>query len=254
MLTKETSDIADAFTSGVTNTRSGSGAPLQAAERRELERHLETQFRNLEQLFSQRAHVFGNRPGLADIALYAFLVSLVYLVLASLLTLPWTIYSDWWREKGYGRTSQPLGDFLGRQQISVSFFRPSVRRQGPRDFLVSEIRGNTEAIDPPLSPRKEVSRLPGVRPNGLHAIIGPCRDDELFFPIPVEISKHKVERAVRISEPSLEVRNDILPRIESHLSKLRWKLRSLSQSRNRKDKTDDMRIHNYLFARACTRC
>src|SRR5437762_242867 len=57
--------------------RTDSGAPLQGAERRELERHLETQFRNLEQLFSQRAHVFGNRPGLADISLYAFLVSLV---------------------------------------------------------------------------------------------------------------------------------------------------------------------------------
>jgi glutathione S-transferase len=57
--------------------RTGSGAPLQGAERRELERHLETQFRNLEQIFSQRAYVFGNRPGLADISLYAFLGSLV---------------------------------------------------------------------------------------------------------------------------------------------------------------------------------
>ena len=61
--------------------RTNTGAPLQGAERRELERHLETQFRNLEQLFSQRAHVFGNRPGLADISLYAFLVSLVRILL-----------------------------------------------------------------------------------------------------------------------------------------------------------------------------
>jgi glutathione S-transferase len=57
--------------------RTASGAPLQPAERRELERHLETQFRNLEQLFSHRAHVFGSSPGLADISLYAFLGSLV---------------------------------------------------------------------------------------------------------------------------------------------------------------------------------
>ena len=54
------------------------------------------------------------------LALRAFLVSLAYLVLASLLTLPWTIYSDWWREKGYGRTSQPLGDFLGQGILSIA--------------------------------------------------------------------------------------------------------------------------------------
>src|SRR6267378_4349546 len=57
--------------------RTPGGAPLQGPDRRELERHLETQFRNLEQLLSQRAHVFGGAPGLADISLYAFLWSLV---------------------------------------------------------------------------------------------------------------------------------------------------------------------------------
>lgn len=59
--------------------RTPSGSPLQPAERRELERHLETQFRNLEQLFARRLHVFGDVPGLADICLYAFLGSLVRL-------------------------------------------------------------------------------------------------------------------------------------------------------------------------------
>jgi Zn-dependent protease with chaperone function len=54
------------------------------------------------------------------LALRAFLVSLIYLVLASLLTLPWTIYSDWWRDKDYGRTSQPLGDFLGQSVLSIA--------------------------------------------------------------------------------------------------------------------------------------
>ena len=53
--------------------RPPSGSPLPAADR------LETQFRNLEQLFSQRRHVFGDTPGLADISLYAFLRSLVHL-------------------------------------------------------------------------------------------------------------------------------------------------------------------------------
>ncbi len=59
--------------------RAASGASLQPSERRELERHLETQFRNLEQLFSQRRFVFGGMPGLADISLYAFLSRLVRL-------------------------------------------------------------------------------------------------------------------------------------------------------------------------------
>ena len=61
----------------ILEARSSSGAHLQPAERRELERHLETQYRNLEQLFSQRNFVFGGAPGLADIALYAFLSRLV---------------------------------------------------------------------------------------------------------------------------------------------------------------------------------
>ena len=37
----------------ILDDRAPGGAPLQPGERRELERHLETQFRNLEQLFSQ---------------------------------------------------------------------------------------------------------------------------------------------------------------------------------------------------------
>lgn len=53
------------------------------------------------------------------LALRAFTVSLLYFVAASVLTLPWTIYSGWWREKGYGRTSQPLCDFLGQGALAT---------------------------------------------------------------------------------------------------------------------------------------
>lgn len=53
-----------------------------------------------------------------------FLRSLVvvaaFLLLSTLVTLPWSIYSDWWRETGYGRTSQPLGDFLGQGALSMA--------------------------------------------------------------------------------------------------------------------------------------
>jgi len=52
--------------------------------------------------------------------LRAFVVTLVFFLLSTLLTLPWSIYETWWREKSYGRTSQPLGDFLGQSALAVT--------------------------------------------------------------------------------------------------------------------------------------
>jgi STE24 endopeptidase len=33
--------------------------------------------------------------------------------------LPWSLYENWWREQAYGRTSQPLADFLGQGAIAL---------------------------------------------------------------------------------------------------------------------------------------
>jgi STE24 endopeptidase len=52
--------------------------------------------------------------------LRAFTVSLVFLVVSFILTLPWMIYEDWWREKSYGRTSQPFADWLGQALLSAA--------------------------------------------------------------------------------------------------------------------------------------
>lgn len=52
-------------------------------------------------------------------ALRTFAVSAAFMLVGSLLTLPWTIYEDWWRATAYGRTSQPLGDFLGQAGVGV---------------------------------------------------------------------------------------------------------------------------------------
>lgn len=52
-------------------------------------------------------------------SLKAFVIGLVYFLVSAVLTLPWTLYSDYFREKAYGRTSQPLGDFLGQATIAV---------------------------------------------------------------------------------------------------------------------------------------
>jgi STE24 endopeptidase len=52
-------------------------------------------------------------------ALHAFVLSTVFFVVSALLSLPWTIYAGWWREKEYGRTSQPLADYLGQTGLAL---------------------------------------------------------------------------------------------------------------------------------------
>jgi STE24 endopeptidase len=52
-------------------------------------------------------------------ALRAFVLSGIFFLASAVLSLPWTIYASWWREKSYGRTSQPLGDFLGQLTLST---------------------------------------------------------------------------------------------------------------------------------------
>ena len=53
-------------------------------------------------------------------AVRQFIVFAVYFLLSALLALPWSIYSEWGREKGFGRTSQPLGDYLGQGAIGLA--------------------------------------------------------------------------------------------------------------------------------------
>jgi len=55
----------------------------------------------------------------SDHNLRALSVSLVFLLMSFVLTLPWTIYESWWREKSYGRTSQPFADWFGQSLIAV---------------------------------------------------------------------------------------------------------------------------------------
>jgi STE24 endopeptidase len=54
--------------------------------------------------------------------LKAFVIAAAYFLVVNLITLPWTLYQEWWRELGYGRTSQPVGDFLGQAALSVAIF------------------------------------------------------------------------------------------------------------------------------------
>jgi len=52
----------------------------------------------------------------------AFVIATLYFVVSNLLALPWALYEEWWRELSYGRTSQPIGDFLGQSALSVAIF------------------------------------------------------------------------------------------------------------------------------------
>ena len=52
--------------------------------------------------------------------LRVFVVGLVFFIVSAVLTLPWTLYADYFREKSYGMTSQPLGDFLRQQALSTA--------------------------------------------------------------------------------------------------------------------------------------
>ncbi|MBK8375049.1 M48 family metalloprotease [Sphingorhabdus sp.] len=52
-------------------------------------------------------------------ALRIWLIAVSFLLISSLLSLPWGVYEEWVRESAYGRTSQPLADFLTQDAISM---------------------------------------------------------------------------------------------------------------------------------------
>ena len=49
--------------------------------------------------------------------LATLLTGMAFFAIGDLIKLPWTIYESWWRERSYGMTKQPLGDFLGQFAI-----------------------------------------------------------------------------------------------------------------------------------------
>ncbi len=49
----------------------------------------------------------------------SLVVGVVYLLIDGVLSLPWSIYAGWWRQKQYGLTSQAFGGWLGEQAIGA---------------------------------------------------------------------------------------------------------------------------------------
>ncbi|NJS14616.1 MAG: M48 family metallopeptidase [Sphingopyxis sp.] len=48
-----------------------------------------------------------------------FLTCAVFFLLSAILSLPWGTYEEWGRERSYGRTDQPLGDFLVQDAVGI---------------------------------------------------------------------------------------------------------------------------------------
>jgi len=48
-----------------------------------------------------------------------FVVALVFGIVSNLIALPYSIYTDWYRESAFERTSQPLGDFLAQGALGM---------------------------------------------------------------------------------------------------------------------------------------
>ncbi|MEQ1539039.1 MAG: M48 family metalloprotease [Sphingorhabdus sp.] len=53
-------------------------------------------------------------------ALRILLVSVTYFLVSAIISLPWGVYEEWGFEKSYGRTNQPLSDFLTQDAISIA--------------------------------------------------------------------------------------------------------------------------------------
>lgn len=53
-------------------------------------------------------------------ALRTFLVCVAFFLISALISLPWGIYQEWGFEKSFGRTSQPLSDFLMQDAIGIA--------------------------------------------------------------------------------------------------------------------------------------
>ena len=86
-----------------------------------------------------------------------FSISAVYLVVSEVLEMPWSVFSGWWRETEYGRTSQPLMDFLSqgllhwrsRRCCSVfSWWRYTRSSKKPKSYGGSGVAPSAGCVSP----------------------------------------------------------------------------------------------------------
>jgi len=61
----------------------------------------------------------NDRLAKRGVNLRTWVVAAAYFLVSGLLALPWSLYAEWSRERSYGRSSQPLMDFLGQGVLSL---------------------------------------------------------------------------------------------------------------------------------------
>jgi STE24 endopeptidase len=49
-----------------------------------------------------------------------WLIGIAYFLIYAVITLPWSVWEEWGRERSYGRTDQPLPDFLMQDAIGIA--------------------------------------------------------------------------------------------------------------------------------------
>jgi STE24 endopeptidase len=63
----------------------------------------------------RRLEATGSRPFITP-----FVVGALYIALDWLMSLPWSVYASWWRERQYGLTSQAIGGWFGESVLSTA--------------------------------------------------------------------------------------------------------------------------------------
>lgn len=61
----------------------------------------------------------SNRLEKSGWGLRTLVICTAFFFLSALISLPWGLYEEWGFERSYGRTSQPLGDFLAQDAIGI---------------------------------------------------------------------------------------------------------------------------------------
>src|SRR4030095_11213669 len=86
--------------------------------------------------------------------------------------------------------------------------RLTIRGDRPCEPFVSEIFGNGNGENTPLTPRKELSWLSLIGSSRINVVIRPDRNVECLFLVPIEVTDEETKTAVVVLEPAFKRAGD----------------------------------------------